>query len=115
MRDYGATATAREIHQSIRRGHRLFQKERPAKCRGLKKKLRSDGPSEDFLALSYDVYASKQYERAPYPSLAGVKTVLEFLAQENPKARNADPDSFIDNSIIKELDASGFIRDLHAP
>jgi hypothetical protein len=80
----------------------------------LKKKLRSDRAGEDFLARSYDVYASKQYERAPYPSVEGVKTVLEFLAQENPKARTADPNSFIDNSIIKELEASGFIRDLYA-
>jgi hypothetical protein len=40
--------------------------------------------------------------------------VLEFLAQENPKARGADPNSFIDNSIIKELESTGFIRDLYA-
>ena len=39
--------------------------------------------------------------------------MLEFLAQENPKARGADPNSFIDISIIKELEASGFIRDLY--
>ena len=43
-----------------------------------------------------------------------LKTVLEFLAQENPKGRTADPNSFIDYSIIKELEASGFIRDLYA-
>ena len=79
----------------------------------LKKKLRSDRAGEDFLARSYDVDASNQYERVPYPSIEGVKTVLEFLAQD-PKARGADPNAFIDNSIIKELEASGFIRDLYA-
>ena len=79
----------------------------------MKKKLRSDRAGEDFLVRSYDVYASNQYEQVPYPSIEGVKTVLEFLAQENPKARTADPNSFIDNSIIKELEASGFISGLY--
>jgi hypothetical protein len=32
----------------------------------------------------------------------------------NPKAKAFDPISFIDNSIIKELEAGGFIRDLYA-
>jgi NitT/TauT family transport system substrate-binding protein len=95
-------------------GIAYFKKNKQQSVEVLKKKLRSDRAGEDFLARSYDVYASKQYERAPYPSVEGVKTVLEFLAQENPKARTADPNSFIDNSIIKELEASGFIRDLYA-
>jgi hypothetical protein len=81
---------------------------------GLEEKVASDRAGEEFLARSYDVYASNQYERVPYPSIEGVKTVLEFLAQENPKARGADPNSFVDNSIIKQLEASGFIGDLYA-
>ena len=32
----------------------------------------------------------------------------------NPKAKGSDPHTFVDNSVIKEIEASGFIRDLYA-
>ncbi|MBI4528002.1 MAG: ABC transporter substrate-binding protein [Deltaproteobacteria bacterium] len=79
----------------------------------LRKKLRTDPGREKYLELSYDLLASKFYDQVPYPSLKGVETVLGFLAKDNPKAREADPNAFIDNSIIKELDESGFIRKLY--
>jgi hypothetical protein len=53
------------------------------------------------------------FENAPYPSLQGVRTVLEFLAKDNPRAANADPKAFIDGSLVKELDGSGFIAKLY--
>ncbi len=79
----------------------------------LKKKLRTGPEAEKHLEAAYDLLAGKQYERAPYPSLLGVKTNLDFLAKENPKAKEANPNSFIDGSIIKELDESGFIKKLY--
>ena len=106
--------TAVRFTKAFVEGIAYFKKNKNESVAVLKKKLRSDRSGDDFLARSYDVYASNQYERVPYPSIEGVKTVLEFLAQENPKARGADPNTFIDNSIIKELEASGFIRDLYA-
>jgi hypothetical protein len=45
--------------------------------------------------------------------MRGVKTQLEFLGKDNPNARAADPESFVDSSIVKELDASGFIKALY--
>lgn len=105
--------TAVRFTKAFVEGIAYFKKNKNESVAVLKKKLRSDRAGEDFLARSYDVYASNQYERVPYPSIEGVKTVLEFLAQENPKARGADPNSFVDTSIIKELEASGFIRDLY--
>jgi ABC-type nitrate/sulfonate/bicarbonate transport system substrate-binding protein len=105
--------TAVRFTKAFVEGIAYFKRNKNESVAVLKKKLRSDRAGEDFLARSYDVYASNQYDQVPYPSIEGVKTVLEFLAQENPKARGADPNSFIDNSIIKELEASGFIRDLY--
>ena len=79
----------------------------------LRKKLRTGPAGEKYLERSYDLLAAKFYERTPYPSLRGVKTVLEFLAKDNARAKGADPKSFIDDGIIKELDASGFIKSLY--
>jgi hypothetical protein len=42
-----------------------------------------------------------------------VETVLEFLSRENPKAKGADPKSFVDDRIVREIDASGFIKSLY--
>ncbi|MBI3065032.1 MAG: hypothetical protein HYY82_08840, partial [Deltaproteobacteria bacterium] len=47
------------------------------------------------------------------PSLQGIETLLEFISSENPAAKDADPRSFVDSSILKELDAKGFIKALY--
>jgi hypothetical protein len=38
---------------------------------------------------------------------------LEFVATEEPKARGADPKLFVDESIVREVEASGFIKALY--
>jgi hypothetical protein len=42
-----------------------------------------------------------------------VKTMLDDLAVKNPKAATADPRAFVDQSIIKEIEASGLIKQLY--
>lgn len=53
------------------------------------------------------------FPEAPYPTPDGVKTMLDDLAPRSPKAAKADPKSFVDMSLVQELDASGFIRQLY--
>ena len=43
----------------------------------------------------------------------GVKTLLDDLAPKNPKLANVDPRSFIDNSLVQEVEASGFLKQLY--
>jgi hypothetical protein len=45
--------------------------------------------------------------------MLGVKTVLEFLAKDNPKAKTADSNSFVDASVVESLNDSGFIKALY--
>jgi hypothetical protein len=42
-----------------------------------------------------------------------VTTLLDFYSRDNPRARGANPQSFFDNSLVKELDDSGFIKKLY--
>jgi hypothetical protein len=49
----------------------------------------------------------------PYPSLRGVETVLGFVEKDNPKAKGADPKSFVDDSLLREIEASGFVKGLY--
>jgi len=49
----------------------------------------------------------------PYPTPDGVKTLLDDMAAQNPKAAGADPRNFVDPSLVKELDGAGFIKQLY--
>ena len=94
-------------------GIAYFKKNKNESLRILMKKMRTEPGREGYLERSYDLYASHYFDRIPYPSIPGIKTVLEFLAKENPKAKSADPNSFVDSSIVKALDDSGFVRALY--
>ena len=94
-------------------GLAFFKKNKQESVEVLRKKLRTDPGREKYLELSYDLLANKFYDQVPYPSVRGVETVLEFLAKDNPKARAADPRTFIDGSIVKEIEASGFVEALY--
>jgi len=48
----------------------------------------------------------------PYADPAGMKTLLDDMAPKNPKAAAADPKTFVDQSFVQEMEASGFIKQL---
>jgi hypothetical protein len=47
------------------------------------------------------------------PTADGVKTMLDDLALRNPKAATADPKAFVDMSLVQEIEATGFIKQLY--
>jgi len=64
------------------------------------------------LERAYKDY-SNIFPEVPYPTPEGVKTMLDDLAPKNPKAATADPKAFVDPSLIRELESSGFIKQLY--
>ncbi|HVO95471.1 MAG TPA: ABC transporter substrate-binding protein [Terriglobales bacterium] len=90
-----------------------FKKNRADSIEIMKKQLRTTPAQTKYLERSYALYNSGYFESAPYPALKGVTSVLEFLSKDLPRARTADPRSFIDSSLVKELDDSGFIKKLY--
>jgi ABC-type nitrate/sulfonate/bicarbonate transport system substrate-binding protein len=71
---------------------------------------RTNTTDDDILERSYQIYAGQMTD-APFPSPAGLQTVLEERAADLPAARDARPEQFIDERPIRELEASGFIRE----
>jgi ABC-type nitrate/sulfonate/bicarbonate transport system substrate-binding protein len=53
------------------------------------------------------------YPKKQYPSLEGLKTVIDEIAERDPRAKSAKPEQFVDFTFIKELDQSGFIDSLY--
>jgi ABC-type nitrate/sulfonate/bicarbonate transport system substrate-binding protein len=52
--------------------------------------------------------------RVPYPVVAALQTLIDFMSRELPEARNADAARFVDDRYVRELDESGFIDSLGA-
>jgi ABC-type nitrate/sulfonate/bicarbonate transport system substrate-binding protein len=68
----------------------------------------------DIMERTYDLQSSD--DRMPakqYPTLEGIKNILEPLAETDAKAKTARPQDFVDASFIRELDQSGYIDSLY--
>ncbi len=51
--------------------------------------------------------------KVPAPSVSGLQTVLNAVAQGNPKARNVKPEDLMEPRFVRELEASGYIESLY--
>jgi len=90
-----------------------FKKNKKDSVQIILKKMRMKADQAKYAERTYDQYANIYFERVPYPSATGIKTVLESLVKENPKAKGADPSSFVDASFLKSLEEGGFIKSLY--
>jgi NitT/TauT family transport system substrate-binding protein len=69
---------------------------------------------KDVLERTYDqTIPDDKLPPKQYPTLEGIKNILEPLAQTDAKAKAAKPEDFVDMSFIKELDQSGYIDSLY--
>jgi NitT/TauT family transport system substrate-binding protein len=94
-------------------GIAYFKQNKKESLEIVRKKLRLNADQERNLERAYDLLATKYYEQMPYPSLRGVETVLGLVEKDNPKAKGANPKSFVDDSLLREIDASGFVKGLY--
>ena len=66
----------------------------------------------DVLKQSYS-YLRPYFLKVPYPSPRAIKDTLDVLAKDIPKAKDADPKDFIDSSVLKEIEQSGYIENVY--
>ena len=79
-----------------------------------KKLLASHGGVNDdeILEIAYDIYVNKIRAKIPYPVNRGWKTLIDFTARDNPKVKDVKAEEILDDSIVRELDESGFVKSL---
>src|SRR3989338_4983382 len=65
-----------------------------------------------ILSSTVDFYAP-ELARVPYPTIGGIRFVLEQIAARDPRAKNVNPEAFMDVRFVKQLDDSGFIKRLY--
>ena len=76
----------------------------------LGKMLRSS--DREILEETYRVF-SALYEKAPYPALEGIQPILDEIAAQVPRAKSYKPENFVDTSIVRQLEQSGFIDSVY--
>jgi len=75
------------------------------------KYLRTTNPNA--LAESYDIDVQKYMLRVPLTTVEAMKSVLDDLGGRIPKAKDADPRRFFDDSFVRQMQSSGFIDALY--
>lgn len=66
-----------------------------------------------ILASTVSFYSPK-LARGPYPTVGGIRFILDQIATREPKAKTFAPESFMDLRFVKELEESGFMPGLYS-
>ena len=66
----------------------------------------------EILNSTVDFYAPK-LASVPYPTIGGIRFVLDQVATRDPRAKNFNPETFMDLRFVKQLEDSGFIQGLN--
>jgi len=66
---------------------------------------------KELLGDAYTFY-SERLEKIPYPTIKGIKFILDDMAEKHPQARKTASESFVDLSLLQELEHSGFFKQL---
>ena len=84
------------------------QKDKNFALKVIGKYFRTD--DREILEESYETTIKSNFAIPPYPSIAGVATLIQELEKQNPKAKGAKPEEFADGRLMRELEQSGFIK-----
>jgi NitT/TauT family transport system substrate-binding protein len=87
-------------------GTARFYKDKDLAKRAIGKWTKTEDP--EVLERTY-VYQARYFQKVPLTTDAGVQVVLDELARQIPKAKEARPADLYDNSLVRELAAEGFI------
>ena len=61
--------------------------------------------TSDTVVLEYSYNTGLPLFRpVPYPTMEGIQAALDFLADKEPKAKQAQPKDFVDISLLQEIE-----------
>jgi NitT/TauT family transport system substrate-binding protein len=96
-------------------GIAYFKKNKKESLDIMGRKLRIQSSQERdvrYLEMSYNLMTAA-YSDVPYPSLRAVQSIVDKIAEEDPKVKEREVRSFVDDTMVKELEDSGFIKSLY--
>jgi NitT/TauT family transport system substrate-binding protein len=106
-RDYARSKTADSFTRAVIEGYGyVFNKENKQAVKEVIAKNLRLAKVED--AEEFYLGAQEELDRKPYPTLEGTKTVLKYVAEQNPKAASVKAEEMIDSAVLKSLESEGF-------
>ena len=93
--------------KSISEGIRVLKTDRNAAKAAIQAALKTnDAETLDYAATR----SAKVLEVRPFPTAAGIQTVLEELSEKEPKARTSKFEDFVDLRALRELEKEGVFK-----
>ncbi|MGH7769867.1 MAG: ABC transporter substrate-binding protein [Candidatus Binatia bacterium] len=59
-------------------------------------------------AENFYLEALEELDRKPYPTIEGTRTVLKYVAEQNPKVASVKAEDVVDHTLLKALESEGF-------
>src|SRR5262245_26542971 len=101
----------RRVVRALVEAINLFKADKAASVRVLAHWTKTQDP--EVLDDLYRTYSGKYLLRAPAPSEKGVRAVLDSLSERLPGAKTANPRDFFEDSFVRELVESGFLKSVY--
>lgn len=101
---------ARNFLKGWLEGIKAFKTDKELSLKVLAKYLKLN--DRDVLEKSHEIYRPV-YKKLPYGDRRAVKFALDQMSVELPAGAKLNPDDFIDNTILTELEKSGFIDQIY--
>jgi ABC-type nitrate/sulfonate/bicarbonate transport system substrate-binding protein len=101
-------ASNRELALKVMRSYglaiRRIKTDKPFALKVLAKYFRTN--DQEVLDYTYNT-GLPLFQEIPYPTLQGIQSMLDFLGEKDPKARQAKPSEFVDTSLLEEIERAG--------
>jgi NitT/TauT family transport system substrate-binding protein len=101
---------AKQFLMAMIEGAKILKTDEEFSLRTLAKHTRIS--DREILRQSY-AYLKPYFLKLPYASPRAIKDTLDALGKDLPKAKEAEPNDFIENSILKEIEATGYIESVY--
>ena len=95
--------TTIKLMRAVTEAIHIFKTNKEKRLFVMKKYLR--GANDEILQQTY-AYFSSRMQKYPYPSIEAVKTALEMLSDQYPKAMSVDRSEVVDLSFVREVEKS---------
>jgi NitT/TauT family transport system substrate-binding protein len=103
--------TAIKFMQAFVEGIHYFKTHKPQSMKTIAKYMKIN--DMEAVSATYDYFAPKVVPQKPYPSLKGIKALIDLAAVDKPELKSIPPERFVNTTILKEVDDSGFIDRLY--
>jgi NitT/TauT family transport system substrate-binding protein len=103
--------SALKLMRSLVEGIHYYKTRKKESMSIIAKYMRTD--DMEAVNATYEYFANRIVPKKPYPSIKGVKALLELAVKDKPEAVKIPPERFVNLSLLRELDDSGFIDRLY--